>query len=82
MSIGKELTAYPNPVRDELTVYIPSPNGPVDFKVVDMMGRTIKSIQGTGTEYKISMREFEAGPYLLLIQDQRQKHVKKIIKVN
>jgi hypothetical protein len=47
-----------------------------------MMGRTIRNIQSSGTEHKISTRELEAGPYLLLIQDQRQKHQRKIIKVN
>jgi hypothetical protein len=82
MSTDKELSVYPNPVREELFVRLPSPNGSVDFKVIDMMGRTIKNIQSTGSEHKISTHELEAGPYLLLIQDQRQKYQKKIIKVN
>jgi hypothetical protein len=82
MSQNKELSVYPNPVRDELTVRLPSPNGAVELEVIDMMGRTIKNIQSTGIEHKISTRELEAGPYLLLIQDKRQKHLRKIIKVN
>jgi hypothetical protein len=82
MSLDKELSVYPNPVREELIVRLPSPGGSVDFKVIDMMGRTIKNIQSTGSEHKISTHELEAGPYLLLIQDQRQKYQRKIIKVN
>jgi hypothetical protein len=82
MSRDKELSVYPNPVREELVVRLPSSSGSVDFKVIDMMGRTIRNIQSSGTEHKISTRELEAGPYLLLIQDQRQKHQRKIIKVN
>ncbi|HMG93177.1 MAG TPA: T9SS type A sorting domain-containing protein [Chryseolinea sp.] len=82
MSVDKELSVYPNPVRDELFIRLPSSSGSVDFTVIDMMGRTVKNIQSTGTEHKISTRELEAGPYLLLIQDQRQKHQRKIIKIN
>jgi hypothetical protein len=82
MSGGKELSVYPNPVRDELFVNLPSPSGSVDFKVIDMMGRTIKNLQSSGSEHKISTHELEPGPYLLLIQDQRQKYQRKIIKVN
>ena len=51
MSIGKELTVYPNPVREELSFTFLHPAVAVDFKVNDMMGRTIKNIQGTGTEH-------------------------------
>ena len=82
MSVDKELSVYPNPVRDELVVRLPSSSGTVDFKVVDMMGRTIKTMQGTGTLHKISTREMDAGPYLLLMQDERQKFQRKIIKIN
>ena len=81
MSRDKELSVYPNPVLDELTVNLPSPSGTVAFEVVDMMGRTIKNIQSTGAKHTISTSDLDAGPYLLLIRDQKQKHVKKIIKV-
>lgn len=82
MSRNKELAVYPNPVREELTVQLPAPSGTVEIKVVDMMGRTIKSTQSNGVEHTISTRDLDSGPYLLLIQDQKQKHVRKIIKVN
>ncbi len=82
MSNGKELTVYPNPVREELSVELPAPSGSVELKVIDMMGRMIKTVQSSGIEHKISTRELEAGSYILLIQNQRQKHVRKIIKVN
>ena len=82
MSRDKELKVYPNPVREELSVELPAPSGSVELKVIDMMGRTINTVQSAGIEHKISTRELEAGSYILLIQDQRQKHVRKIIKVN
>jgi hypothetical protein len=82
MSRTNELSVYPNPVSEELTVNLPSPSGAVELKVIDAMGRTIINIQSTGVEHKISTGELDAGAYLLVIQDQKQKHVKKVIKVN
>jgi hypothetical protein len=82
MSLDKELEVYPNPVRDELFVQLPTSPASVDFKVVDLMGRVIKNVQSSGSDHKISTRELDAGPYILLIQNQGQKHQRKIIKVN
>jgi hypothetical protein len=82
MSRNKELKVFPNPVREELSVQLPAPSGTVEIKVLDMMGRTVKSIQSAGIEHTISTRELDSGPYLLIIQDQKQKHVRKIIKIN
>jgi hypothetical protein len=82
MSVDKELSVYPNPVRDELVVRLPSSSGSVDIKIIDMMGRLIKNVQSTGTVHTISTRELESGPYLLLMKDQRQKFQRKIIKIN
>jgi len=77
-----DLKVYPNPVHEELSILLPSTSGSVDFKFMDMTGRTIKNISGGGAEHHISMREFDEGPYLLLIQTPGQKQVRKIIKIN
>lgn len=82
ISQDREIKVYPNPVNEELSVYLPASSGTVNFIFTDMTGRTVKSLSGNGSEHHISMREFETGPYLLSIETRGKKQVKKIIKLN
>lgn len=79
--LRSEFKVFPNPVREELSIQLPTTSRSVDFKFMDVMGRTLKNVQGAGAEHTISLREFDAGPYLLLIQTPEQKEVRKIIKI-
>jgi len=78
---GNEISVYPNPVRDEIVVQIPGTSGTVDFTLMDTMGRTLKKTEGFGAQQTISVSDLDAGPYLLLIQTQEQKQVRKVIKM-
>ncbi len=82
MTLNGQLKLYPNPTRDEIAISLPASSGPVEFTFRDMMGRTVKTIEGTGSEHHISVREFESGPYLLSIESQGRTQVRKIIKLN
>jgi len=77
-----EVQVYPNPVNDELTVYLPAASEAVNFTFMDMMGRSVKNLTGHGPEHHISLRDFETGPYLLSIETKGKKQVRKIIKLN
>ncbi len=82
VSNDNEVKVYPNPVQGDLSVQIPSSAGAVNFTFMDMTGRSIKRIQGNGVEHQLSIRELDSGPYLLVIEVQGKKRVRKIIKVN
>ncbi|MBA4056674.1 MAG: hypothetical protein C0490_18310 [Marivirga sp.] len=82
MSQDREIQVYPNPVNDELSIYLPASSGAVNFTFTDMTGRTVKNLSGSGSEHHISLREFETGPYLLSIETNGKKQLRKIIKLN
>ncbi len=82
LTINKELGVYPNPVQSDLFIKIPSTKGEVDLTLMDMTGRTIKTVKGDGDDHRLSMNDVDAGPYLLIIRSQKKKHVQKIIKIN
>ncbi|HTE34361.1 MAG TPA: T9SS type A sorting domain-containing protein [Chryseolinea sp.] len=80
LSINNELKVYPNPVQTDLFIHVPDKQGAIDLKVLDMAGRTVRSQQGVGVQHRLSLADLEAGIYLLIIQSQKEKHVRKIIK--
>ncbi|MEJ7643592.1 MAG: T9SS type A sorting domain-containing protein [Chryseolinea sp.] len=80
MAVDKAIKVYPNPVKSDVFVELPATEGIVEFTVMDITGRTVKSIQGNGTKHNLHLVDLDAGPYLLIIQTKKQKHVTKIIK--
>lgn len=82
IGLSLECLAYPNPVKDHLTLRIVDyENEDLSYQLYDMNGNLLESEKLTGSETKISMEEFVTASYFLRITDN-QKEIKifKIIK--
>ncbi len=82
IGLSLECLAYPNPVKDHLTLRIVDyENENLSYQLYDMNGNLLESEKLTGSKTKISMEEFVTASYFLRITDN-QKEIKifKIIK--
>jgi hypothetical protein len=72
---------YPNPVENELVVDVTSLHSkePVSLTIYDVSGRTMQSTAGNGKVH-IKMNNYNAGQYLLKIQDNKRVITKHITK--
>jgi hypothetical protein len=75
-----KIKSYPNPVTEELTIEVP-PDVSHSISIVDMMGREriVLSSNGSGKQ-NISLKDFQPGSYVLLIQSAQVKRYFKIVK--
>lgn len=73
-----DLVLFPNPVRDFLTVQLPSSDGEIQVRIIDMNGRLIW--QGSNLNEPLDVSGFGSGIYLLEVQDKDQVHRKRFIK--
>ncbi|MDR1563048.1 MAG: CotH kinase family protein [Dysgonamonadaceae bacterium] len=78
-SIGEtSLRVYPNPVVESLTVEAESPI--TSIVISDISGRTVISIAGNGINQSVSTARLTSGIYLLTVETEQGRAVKKIIK--
>lgn len=81
---GAEVSIYPNPVSEQLSVSFDSePNKQISITILDNRGRVIeqrklKSVGGNQQE-KFDIRNLTSGQYLLKINTSQQEVVKKIV---
>lgn len=81
--IQLEMSAYPNPTTHFLTLKIENyPQKNLNFQLTDINGKIISSDRITGEYTQISMSEFPAASYFLLVKndDQLVKNFKIIKK--
>ena len=74
---------YPNPVKNELTVVLPQ-QMKANITIQDMLGKQVFSSEfhGDNQYEKINTGDLKQGMYLLIIESEGQRFVKKIVKVN
>ncbi len=81
----ESLTIYPNPAGNELKIKIDSKlRGKLQIRLLDMLGRELKSQSFekvfTQEEFKINLNEVNKGTYLIEVQDDKGKQVRKVVK--
>ena len=75
----KSVRIYPNPFRNETTISFPKDEA-YTIKIIDLLGKEIKTINCTGKQYIIEKENIEAGIYFVLITDeQKNNSIRKII---
>ncbi|MFA0963896.1 PA14 domain-containing protein [Roseivirga sp. BDSF3-8] len=82
-AFGAELTAYPNPFTEYVTVEVSQASGSVTATVTDLNGRQVMSriFDGSTARLDLSGNTFAAGTYLLTVSDQAgYKETMRIIK--
>ena len=81
----EKITAYPNPIRQSLTVELPTDVKEVDIKFINMIGATVwhKKLPETSTQVVIGMEDSKMPPgyYLLVISNQNKiVYTNKVLK--
>ena len=74
-----ELTMYPNPVEDQLTINVAGSTEGVQVTVTDMMGRVI-STSALATDGKLDMANLKTGTYLITVGQGDAKVTRRIVK--
>lgn len=72
------ITAYPNPVKDILTVSYSQKMDTIE--VYNLVGQLVKSIKPSSEEVKINLSDLSSGAYLVRISSNSTFKTFKIIK--
>lgn len=73
---------FPNPVQDKFQITSTGAAQPERVEVTDLNGRTVYSIQTTGSDITVSAAELKAGVYFVKVVSGMSQHIYKIIKMN
>jgi Zn-dependent metalloprotease len=82
-----DLTAYPNPFADELSLEFRLENSTVvNIELLNMLGQPVKTLYSGKSsagdcKYDFSLKEFTAGSYMIRISAGEQAGVVKVVKV-
>ncbi|RSK43237.1 T9SS type A sorting domain-containing protein [Hymenobacter perfusus] len=74
-----EVTMYPNPVQDQLTIDVAGSAEGVTAVITDMTGRLI-STRKLGADSKLDMTNLQAGTYLVTVGEGDAKVTRRIVK--
>jgi beta-glucanase (GH16 family) len=77
-----QLTAHisPNPVKDNLTISLTDATAQTTVLVHDMLGRRVLSSAFYGLESELNVSNLAKGIYLISLQNEDKKSVKKFVK--
>ena len=78
----KPFISYPNPVSDVLVIRLPdhTDQGKKMIRVMNINGKTIKSIPVAGTTFSLDMRNFMRGMYLIRVEQKDSVLVSRVLK--
>ncbi|NBW28373.1 MAG: T9SS C-terminal target domain-containing protein [Flavobacteriaceae bacterium] len=72
-------SVYPNPTKDILNIDIPQAIGTSKLKLYDVQGRFVMETSTNITHEVINIENLQSGVYLLSIENENNKTVKKVI---
>ena len=75
----EEILIYPNPTGSQIT--LSSPSKILNYKIFDIMGQTILSQNHSQKNLNIDLTTLNKGTYLLQIESELGREIKKIIKL-
>lgn len=73
------ITVYPNPFQDEITLYTEYPTDSLKAKILDGSGRMINNISVTGKWEVLSFQNYPSGTYFITVSDE--KNILKTFKI-
>jgi Pyruvate/2-oxoacid:ferredoxin oxidoreductase gamma subunit len=78
---NKNVSIYPNPVKDVLNVNVKDFSGDVSVKVIDINGREVftQKISNVNNSNAINLSSLAAGIYVLKLQGENLNYSEKII---
>jgi hypothetical protein len=79
--VQNNLTVYPNPTQDKLTISAKNGLGEATFKLMDLNGRTVLTIkQQLLDTVTINMANLQDGIYVLSITGDNFNFIDKVVK--
>ncbi len=72
-------SVYPNPTKDLLNIEIPNAVGTSKLKLYDVQGRFVMETITNTTFEIMNIENLQSGVYLLSIENENNKTVKKVI---
>jgi len=72
-------TVYPNPTKDILNIDIPNAIGTSKLKLYDVQGRFVMETTTNNTHEVMNIENLQNGVYMLSIENETNKTVKKVI---
>jgi hypothetical protein len=78
---NKNVSIYPNPVKDNLNINIKDFSGEVSIKIIDINGREVfnKNINNFNTSNVLDLSAFSSGIYVLKLSGEGLNYSEKII---
>jgi hypothetical protein len=76
-----KIILYPNPTSSEIVIKF-SEAQPSSITLLNMMGKTIQSIQGVERENHIGLSGLPEGTYLVKIRYNNAEVIRKVVKIN
>lgn len=77
--IDNTISIYPNPFISESTIYFGEQQKNTTIRIIDLLGKEIKTINFTGTQLTINKGEMQAGVYCVQITDENKKVISRKI---
>ena len=77
--LSQQVEVYPNPADDRVTIHISENEGFVKYSLHDISGRILYQDSFTGKETDISIRELQAGIYMVRIGEGSHSVTKKLV---
>ncbi len=79
--INKQLTIYPNPAEDFITVETSGIEGSLQYEIFDLIGKQVsKGVLKNSKQNVINISNLQEGLYLLNVWDGRERYCRKFIK--
>jgi hypothetical protein len=78
---NKNVSIYPNPVKDNLNINIKDFSGEISVKIIDINGREVfnKNINNFNTSNTLDLSSFSSGIYVLKLSGEGLNYTEKII---
>lgn len=78
--LERDIQLVPNPATTEIFIEVPDEIRPTAIRIFDLNGRLIKLFGPNETNTQLDIRDLASGMYMMLIETQSGKWVKKFIK--
>jgi photosystem II stability/assembly factor-like uncharacterized protein len=78
-SLDNIISVYPNPVRDHMTIHLPTSGESHSLKITNILGSVLYSETTTKENVNINMANQPKGVYFLTVESKEEKVTKKII---
>lgn len=81
LELANSITIYPNPFTEQTTITFIEDQENTTIKIMDVMGKEMKTINFSGKKVVIEKGEMEAGIYFVQILDKKKEFINKKIVI-